>query len=81
MVGQLVSLIPFASVPLSLYDLSQTVKTQTPDIWPTSNLRNIMAKTPAGYEARIGQETIVKYYSDSKRTKLVKTIKKTYWVG
>ncbi len=81
MVGQLVSLIPFTSVPLSLYDLSQTVKTQTPDIWPTSNLRNIMAKTPAGYEARIGQETIVTYYSDSKRTKLVKTIKKTYWVG
>lgn len=81
MVNQLVSLIPFSTIPLSLYDLSQTVKTQTPDIWPTSNLRNIMAKTPAGYGARIGQETIVKYYSNSKRTKLVKTIKKTYWVG
>lgn len=61
MVNQLVSRIPFSTIPLSLYDLSQTVKTQTPDIWPTSNLRNIMAKTPARYEARIGQETIVKY--------------------
>ncbi|HPI99434.1 MAG TPA: hypothetical protein PK268_01385 [Enterococcus sp.] len=81
MVNQLVSRIPFSTIPLSLYDLSQTVKTQTPDIWPTSNLRNIMARTPARYEARIGQETIVKYYSDSKRTKLVKTINKTYWVG
>jgi len=40
-----------------------------------------MAITPAGYEARIGQETVVKYYSDSKRTKLTKRIKKTYWVG
>lgn len=81
MVNQLVSRIPFSTIPLSLYDLSQTVKTQTPDIWPTSNLRNIMAKTPARYEARIGQETIVKYYSNSKRIKLVKTINKTYWVG
>ena len=40
-----------------------------------------MAKTPAGYEARIGQETKVKYYSDSKRTKLIKNVNKTYWVG
>jgi len=75
----LVSLIPYASIAISTYDLSQTIKDQTPDIWPTSNVRNIMAKTPAGYEARIGQETIVKYYSDNKRTKLVKTIRKTYW--
>ncbi|HIY57383.1 MAG TPA: hypothetical protein H9829_04170 [Candidatus Tetragenococcus pullicola] len=75
----MVSLIPYASIAISTYDLSQTIKDQTPDIWPTSNVRNIMAKTPAGYEARIGQETIVKYYSDNKRTKLVKTIRKTYW--
>ena len=77
----MVSLIPYASIAISTYDLSQTIKDQTPDIWPTSNVRNIMAKTPAGYEARIGQETIVKYYSDNKRTKLVKTIRKTYWGG
>ena len=75
----MVSLIPYASIAISTYDLSQTIKDQTPDIWPTSNVRNIMAKTPAGYEARIGQETIVKYYSDNKRTRLVKTIRKTYW--
>ena len=83
MVVNLTALIPgnFVRASLALYDVSQLLKDQKADIWPTSNIRNIMAKTPAGYEARIGQETKVKYYSDSKRTKLIKNVNKTYWVG
>lgn len=64
-----------------LYDLTSTIKTQNPDIWPTVNTRNILATSPMGYEVIIGQETIVKYYGNSSRTKLIKTIQKTYWVG
>ena len=83
MVVNLTALIPgnFVRASLALYDVSQLLKDQKADIWPTSNIRNIMAKTPAGYEARIGQETKVKYYSDSKRAKLIKNVNKTYWVG
>ena len=66
---------------LILYDLSSVLKTQNPDIWPTVNTRNIIATSPMGYEVIIGQETIVKYYGNSSRTKLIKTIQKTYWVG
>jgi len=40
-----------------------------------------VATTPIGYEVIIGQETIVKYYGNSSRTKLIKTIQKIYWVG
>ncbi|MFT8400246.1 MAG: hypothetical protein ABF679_03195 [Lentilactobacillus diolivorans] len=78
---QLLNLIPIARIPTIFYDVSQTIETQTPDIWPTSNLRNITAKNPRGYTSLIGQQSVVKYYSNSSRTNLVKTIKKTYWVG
>jgi len=80
-VKYLLGKIPGVNIAIDAYDLTSSMKTQYPDIWPTSNLRNIMAKTPTGYEARIGQESIIKYYSNSKRTKLVKIIQKTHWVG
>lgn len=60
-------------------DASKTIK--TPDVWPTVNLRNIQAKTPRGYTTIIGQEIIVKLYTNSKRTKLYKTYTMTVWVG
>ena len=69
------------SAAIALYDLSSELKTQNPDIWPTVNTRNIIATSPIGYEVIIGQETIVKYYGNSSRTKLIKTIQKIYWVG
>lgn len=69
------------SAPVIVYEASEDSQTQRPDIWPTSNLRSIMAKTPRGNEVLIGQKSVVKYYSNSSRTNLVKTIKKTYWVG
>ncbi|WEV40979.1 hypothetical protein [Lactobacillus sp. ESL0681] len=71
----------YAKTIYGIYTVSSAIATQHPDVWPTSNLRNIMAKTPVGYTARIGQETIIKYYSNSKRTHLFKTIHRTYWFG
>ena len=42
-----------------------------------------MAYTPKpdSYEVLIGEESIVKYYSDSKRTNLIKTVHRTNYVG
>lgn len=65
-----------------LYDLSNAVKTQNPDIWPTSNTRRIFASAPGnGARVIIGEEVIIKYYGNSSRTKLLKTIHKTYWIN
>lgn len=71
----------YAKAIYAIYTVSSATATQHPDVWPTSNLRNIMAKTPVGYTARIGQETIIKYYSNKKRTHLIKKIHHTYWFG
>lgn len=49
-------------------------------VWPTVNTRNILATSPRGTEVIIGQQTIVKYYGNSARTKLIKTINKTFWI-
>ena len=83
MVEQLTGLIPGGQVKvaLGLFDLSQLLKTQHEDIWPTTNLRNITAIAPVGYRTLIGQEVILKYYSNSARTNLIKTIHTTLWVG
>lgn len=64
---------------LFLYGLSEAVQKQNPDIWPSVNARNIIAKSPRGYDVIIAQETEVKYYGNSARTKLIKTIEKTFW--
>lgn len=69
----------YVKIAIGIYDLANTVKTQNPDIWPTVNARNIIATAPRGNQVLIGQETIVKYYGNSSRTKLLKTITKTYW--
>lgn len=81
-VTQILGLIPSNAVKgaLLLYDVSEALKTQDADIWPTVNARFITATAPAGYRVIIGEESIVKYYSNSARTKLIKTIHKTYWV-
>lgn len=63
-----------------IYDLSSVLKTQHRDVWPTVNSRNIIATTPMGYETLIREESIVKYYSDSKRTDLLKTIHRKNFV-
>lgn len=42
---------------------------------------NIIAKTPHGNTEIIGQRSIIKYYSNSSRTKLIKTIHRTNWWG
>ena len=62
-------------------DVAQAFKTQNTDIWPTYNIRLISATTPRGNRAIIGQESTVKYYSNSKRTHLIKKIHHTMWVG
>lgn len=66
---------------LVAYDAVQVFKSQNADVWPTYNLRLISATAPRGNRAIIGQESVVKYYSNSKRTNLKKTIHKTNWVG
>jgi len=71
----------YVQAAVFLYDVSSTVKTQYQDIWPTVSTRNILATSPRGLEVIIGQETIVKYYGNSARTKLLKTIPKTYWIN
>ncbi|WP_024855832.1 hypothetical protein [Levilactobacillus brevis] len=59
---------------LVAYDAVQVFKSQNADVWPTYNLRLISATAPRGNRAIIGQESVVKYYSNSKRTNLKKTI-------
>ncbi len=49
-------------------------------VYPTVNMQNIIATSPRGTEVLIGQNTITKVYSNSARTKLVKTISRTYWI-
>ncbi|NLR09976.1 MULTISPECIES: hypothetical protein [Lactobacillaceae] len=82
-VEQLVGLLPGGGIKaaLTVYDVAQAFKTQNADIWPTYNIRLISATTPRGNRAIIGQESTVKYYSNSKRTHLIKTIHHTMWVG
>lgn len=82
-VEQLASLIPGGGIKaaVGIYDVSELLKTQRADIFPTYNIRLISATAPRGNRAIIGQESIVKYYSNSKRTKLIKTIHHTSWVG
>lgn len=81
-VTNILGFIPSSYVRASilLYDLSTVVKNQNPDVWPSVNTRNIVAISPIGTHVLIGQETIVKYYGNSARTKLLKTIQKTYWL-
>lgn len=78
----LLAFIPSNSVKavIGIYDLTSTMKTQNPDVWPSVNTRNIVAISPVGTHVLIGQETIVKYYGNSARTKLLKTVRKTYWL-
>lgn len=69
------------SALIAVYDVSQALKDQKADIFPTVNARNIIATAPNGVETLIGEESIVKYYTDSKRTNLIKTIHRTNFVG
>jgi len=69
-----------APTAVSIFSVSKAFQTQHPDVWPTANLRNIFAKAPAGYTVKIGEESIIKYYSDSKRKHLVKKIHRTIWI-
>jgi len=82
-VEQLVGLAPGAQIKIALagYDAIQASKTQNSDVWPTYNIRLISATAPRGNRAIIGQESVVKYYSNAKRTHLIKTIHRTVWVG
>lgn len=66
---------------LGIYDAVQAFGTQKADVWPTYNLRLVLVTAPRGNRAIIGQESVVKYYSNSKRTHLKKTIHRTNWVG
>lgn len=80
---QLVGLAPGAGIKVALfaYDVADAFKTKKADIWPTYNIRLVSATAPRGNRAIIGQESVVKYYSNSTRTHLVKTIHRTAWVG
>ncbi|ODP92887.1 hypothetical protein CNR30_00705 [Levilactobacillus brevis] len=80
---QLAGFIPGwqAKTVLGIYDAVQAFGSQKADVWPTYNLRLISATAPRGNRAIIGQESVVKYYSNSKRTHLKKTIHRTNWVG
>lgn len=68
---------------IAIYDISDSLKKQHDDVRISVNSRNIMAYTPKpdSYEVLIGEESIVKYYSDSKRTNLIKTVHRTNYVG
>lgn len=68
---------------IAIYDISESLKKQHDDVRISVNSRNIMAYTPKpdSYEVLIGEESIVKYYSDSKRTNLIKTVHRTNYVG
>lgn len=66
---------------LVIYDAVRVFEIQKADVWTTYNLRLISATAPRGNRAIIGQESVVKYYSNSKRTHLKKTIHRTNWVG
>lgn len=70
----------YVRTAIGIYDLTSTLQTQNPDVWPTVNTRNILATSPRGTEVIIGQQTIVKYYGNSARTKLIKTINKTFYL-
>ncbi|WP_251953772.1 hypothetical protein [Levilactobacillus brevis] len=80
---QLAGLAPGAGIKVALfaYDVADAFKTKKADIWPIYNIRLVSATAPRGNRAIIGQESVVKYYSNSKRTHLVKTIHRTAWVG
>ncbi len=81
MVEQLAYKIPGAKIPLAVYDLSQAIKTQHADIWPSVNARMISATSPRGVRVLIGEESYTRYYTNSARTKLLKTIHRTAYVG
>ncbi len=66
---------------MSQYFQSKCIQVERLISWPTYNLRLISATAPRGNRAIIGQESVVKYYSNSKRTHLKKTIHRTNWVG
>lgn len=80
-VAQFVAKIPGARIPLAIYDLSQTVKTQHEDVWPSVNARMISATSPRGVRVLIGEESYTRYYTNSARTELLKTIHHTTYVG
>lgn len=75
------SFIKKAAIPLGLYAIAQATATQHADIWPTVNTRWITATSPRGISVIIGEESITKYYTNSSRTKLLKTIHHTVFVG
>ena len=65
---------------IGLYDIISLMKSLEAYVYPTVNMQNIIATSPRGTEVLIGQNTITKVYSNSARTKLVKTISRTYWI-
>ncbi|MFD1397754.1 hypothetical protein ACFQ41_00350 [Lacticaseibacillus suilingensis] len=81
MVEQLAAKIPGARIPLLIYDLSQLAKTQHADIWPSVNARMISATSPRGVRVLVAEESYTRYYTNSARTKLLKTIHHTSFVG
>lgn len=66
---------------IGLYDIVSLMKSPEAYVYPKVNMRNIIATSPRGTEVLIGQETITKVYSNSARTKLVRTISRKYWIG
>ncbi|MFO3715579.1 hypothetical protein [Anaerococcus cruorum] len=83
--GALSRIIPSAQVRdlMQVYSIASATIPQDADVWITVNARNIMAHTPKpdSYEVLIGEESIVKYYSDPDLTKLEKTVHRTNFVG
>lgn len=79
----LVGLLPGKSITAltTAFSLGEALKSPEAYVWPTSTVRNILATSPRGTEVIIGQEVYIKYYSNSSRTKLIKTVHKTFWVG
>lgn len=78
-----VGLIPGKTVAAltAAFSLGSAMKSPEAYVWPTSTVRNILATSPRGTEVIIGQQVIIRYYSNSSRTKLIKTVRKTYWTG
>lgn len=82
-ITNLLNLIPGWQIKaaIGLYDIISLMKSPEAYVYPTVNMQNIIATSPRGTEVLIGQNTITKVYSNSARTKLVKTISRTYWIG
>ncbi|CAI2579805.1 hypothetical protein AKUA1202_04810 [Apilactobacillus kunkeei] len=76
-------LIPYKWVAAgtTAYSIIEDLKTQKHDVWVTGYARNILAKSPRGLQVLIGQQLTLKFYTNSSKTRLARTLNKTIWIN